>query len=208
MSVIGIGARSQKTVQSLVDMRRQLDELQRQLGSGKKSTTYAGLGIDRGLTVGLRSQLAGLKSYDQTMTMLGVRLTVADNVLTRMTEIRADAKSTLQQSAEINASTQQSAAQESARAQLDELLELLNTRAGERYLFSGRDVDQVAAESSTHVLNGDGARAGLMQVISERASGRSRHRQPGPPGCDRGDRDGNARGGCGRFRRSASSSIR
>ena len=169
MSVVGIGARSQKTVQSLVDMRRQLDELQRQLGSGKKSTTYAGLGIDRGLTISLRSQLAGLKSYDQTMTMLGVRLTVADNVLTRMTEIRADAKSTLAQSAEINASTQQSAAQESARAQLDELLELLNTRAGERYLFSGRDVDQVAAESSTHVLNGDGARAGLMQVISERA---------------------------------------
>ena len=87
MSVGGIGARSQKTVQSLVDMRRQLDELQRQLGSGKKSTTYAGLGIDRGLTINLRSQLAGLKSYDQTMTMLGVRLTVADNVLTRMTEI-------------------------------------------------------------------------------------------------------------------------
>jgi flagellin-like hook-associated protein FlgL len=169
MGVGGIGARSQNTVQALVDMRRQLDELQRQLGSGKKSTTYAGLGLDRGLTVNLRSELASLKSYDQTITMLDVRLSVAQNVLSRMTTIRGDAKSSLAQSAEIKSNTGQSAAQESARAQLDELLELLNTKAGERYLFSGRNVDQAAAESSTAVLNGDGARAGLTQIISERA---------------------------------------
>ncbi|MBA3931216.1 MAG: flagellar biosynthesis protein FlgL, partial [Xanthomonas sp.] len=120
-------------------MRRQLDELQRQLGSGKKATTYAGLGVDRGLSVNLRSTLARLTSYDQTITMLDVRLSVSQNVLSRMTTIRADAKSSLAQSAEIKASTGQSAAQESARAQLDELLQLLNAQAGERYLFSGRN---------------------------------------------------------------------
>ena len=36
----------------LIDMRNQLDDLQRQLGTGKKSDSYAGLGLDRGLTVG------------------------------------------------------------------------------------------------------------------------------------------------------------
>ena len=41
-------------------MRSQLDDLQRQLGTGKKSDTYAGLGLDRGLTVGLRSQLSAI----------------------------------------------------------------------------------------------------------------------------------------------------
>lgn len=168
MGVGGIGARSQSTVQSLVDMRRQLDELQRQLGSGKKATTYAELGVDRGLSVNLRSTLASLTGYDQTITMLDVRLSVSQNVLSRMTTIRADAKSSLAQSAEIKASTGQSAAQESARAQLDELLQLLNSQAGERYLFSGRNVDRPAAESSAKVLDGDGARAGLKQIIAER----------------------------------------
>ena len=59
MTISGIGSRSALGVQTLVDMRRQLDELQRQLATGKKSETYAGLGLDRGLAVGLRSRLSG-----------------------------------------------------------------------------------------------------------------------------------------------------
>ena len=59
MNVTGVGVRSSLVVQSLGDMRTQLDDLQRQLGTGKKSTTYAGLGIDRGLAVGLRGQALG-----------------------------------------------------------------------------------------------------------------------------------------------------
>ena len=51
MTITGISSRSALSMQSIVDMRRQLDDLQRQLGTGKKSDTYAGLGLDRGLTV-------------------------------------------------------------------------------------------------------------------------------------------------------------
>ena len=54
-------------------MRTQLGDLQRQLGTGKKSTTYAGLGIDRGLAVGLRSRLSAMASYGETVTQVGVR---------------------------------------------------------------------------------------------------------------------------------------
>jgi flagellar hook-associated protein 1 len=39
---------------------RVMAELQRQLGSGMKSTTYAGIGLDRGLAVGLRTQLSAI----------------------------------------------------------------------------------------------------------------------------------------------------
>ena len=60
MNVTGVGVRSSLVVQSLGDMRTQLGDLQRQLGTGKKSTTYAGLGIDRGLAVGLRSRLSAI----------------------------------------------------------------------------------------------------------------------------------------------------
>ena len=53
-------------------------------------------------------------------------------------------------------------------AQLDHVLAALNTPAGDRYLFSGRAGDKPATETLDHILNGDGARAGLKQMIAER----------------------------------------
>ena len=71
-------------MQSLVDMRQQLDDLQRQLGTGKKSDTYAGLGLDRGFAVGLRAQLSALAGYDDTITNVDVRLNLAQTALGRI----------------------------------------------------------------------------------------------------------------------------
>ena len=48
------------------------------------------------------------------------------------------------------------------------MLGLLNTQVGDRYLFSGRAADQPAVETFDHIMNGDGARAGLKQIIAER----------------------------------------
>src|SRR2546421_9994824 len=81
MSISGVGSSASLLVQSLADMRARLDELQRQLGSGKKADTYAGLGLDRGLTVGLRSQLSALTAYGDTIANVGVRLDLAQSVI-------------------------------------------------------------------------------------------------------------------------------
>src|SRR5262249_5009362 len=59
-------------------------------------------------------------------------------------------------------------AQQTAQSSLDELIGLLNSQAGSRYLFSGRATDQPAVETLDHILNGDGAKAGLKQLIAER----------------------------------------
>jgi flagellar hook-associated protein 3 FlgL len=48
------------------------------------------------------------------------------------------------------------------------LLALLNAQAGDRYLFSGRATNTPAVETLDHIMNGDGARAGLKQLIFER----------------------------------------
>ena len=45
---------------------------------------------------------------------------------------------------------------------------MLNTSADGRYLFSGRAVDQAPVETADHILNGDGLKAGLKQIIDER----------------------------------------
>src|SRR4029077_7217530 len=74
MSVTGVGVTSSLIVQSLGDMRSQLADLQRQLGTGKRSTTYAGLGLDRGLAVSLNAKLAAINGYADTVTQVGVRI--------------------------------------------------------------------------------------------------------------------------------------
>ena len=62
MTISSVGGKPSAAIQSLVDLRSTLDDLQRQLSTGKKSTTYAGLGVERGMTVGLRAQLSAIGS--------------------------------------------------------------------------------------------------------------------------------------------------
>jgi flagellin-like hook-associated protein FlgL len=167
MNVTGVGVTSSLVVQSLGDMRSQLADLQRQLGTGQKSTTYAGLGIERGLSVGLQAQLSAMTGYADTTSMIGVRISLQQTALSRMDALSSSVKASTLAQFNIDASGQ-TADQRNARSQLDEFLNLLNTPAGDRYLFSGRAGDKPAAETLDHILNGDGARAGLKQLIAER----------------------------------------
>ena len=98
MTVSGIGGSSSLSLQAIAQMRSQLDDLQRQLGSGKKSETYAGLGLDRGLTVGLRSHLSAISGYQDTITQAGVRLSLMQTALTQFTSLSQQAKVAILQS--------------------------------------------------------------------------------------------------------------
>lgn len=168
MSVNGVGSRSFLTVQRLVDMRRQLDELQRQLGTGQRAETYAGLGIERGLTVGLRTHLSLTAGFTDTINNVGVRLALAQTVLSRMSEVSHDVKAaTVQSPFDVDAGGQ-TISQKLALGGLGEVLALLNTQAGDRYLFSGLSAEKSAVESLDHILDGEGTRAGFRQVMAER----------------------------------------
>src|SRR5262245_10418312 len=182
MSVNGVGTTSGLMVQAVVDMRARLADLQRQLGSGEKSTTYAGIGLDRGLTVGLRSQLSAIGSFRDTITMIETRIQVAQTALTRMDEISNDVKHASMLAPFDLDNTGQTPGQKNARLELHELLGLLNSQAGDRYLFSGRAGDQPPVETMEHILDGDGLRAGFKQVLAER-----RQADLGPDGLGRLD---------------------
>jgi flagellin-like hook-associated protein FlgL len=167
MTISGIGTRSALTVQALVQMRAQLDDLQRQLGTSKKSDTYAGMGLERGLAVGLRSRLSAIEGYTSAIKNLDVRLTIAQSSLGRIADLTRTVKTAAFQSTEIetNGAT---VAQATAYASLDEMLGLLNTQVGDRYIYSGRAVDQPAVATTQQILEGDGARAGFKQIVAER----------------------------------------
>jgi len=168
MSVSSIGAQSQLAIQQLVQMRTQFDDLQRQLSTGQKSATYAGLGLDRGITVSLNAQMSAIGGFNDTIDNVMTRINLMNTALTNMTGISSTVKSAMVQANGVSAGSGASIAQQTAQSSLDQLLGLLNTQAGDRYLFSGRATDQRAVETLDHILNGDGARAGLRQLIAER----------------------------------------
>jgi flagellin-like hook-associated protein FlgL len=168
MSVPVVGGQSSLAIQQLVNMRAQYDDLQRQLSTGQKSANYAGLGLNRGITVSLNAQLSAINSYNDTISNVTNRIDLMNVALTRMTAIGSTVKSAIAlDNATVNGSGA-SAAQQTAQISLDELLGLLNTQSADRYLFSGRATDQPAVGTLDQILNGSGAKAGLKQLIDER----------------------------------------
>ena len=168
MTISLIGGKPATAIQSLVNLRNTLDDLQRQLSTGKKSTTYAGLGLDRGVTVGLNAQLSAMSGFDSTVDNVNTRINVAQTALGRISDIGASLKASINQGSYGTTTDAINVAQTAAQSTLDETLNLLNTRAGDRYLFSGNATDQPSVESYDHIINGNGAQAGLKQLISER----------------------------------------
>src|SRR5690242_21791385 len=97
MSISSIGAQSALIMQQLTQMRAQFDDLQRQLGTGQKSATYAGLGIDRGVTVSLNSQLSAIGGFDNTIQNVMARVNLMNTALGSMIDITSTVKSAMVQ---------------------------------------------------------------------------------------------------------------
>jgi flagellin-like hook-associated protein FlgL len=156
-------------VQAQTALQTQLDTLSRQLGTGQKAAVYSELGSQAGLTVGLDSQLAAIKGFGNTNTTITTTLGIEEATLSQIGDIANTVQSTASQPAAftLNASGQ-TALQTNAAGQLDEVLDLFNTQVGDNYIFSGSAPNQPAVDSTAHILNGNGAAAGLKQVISER----------------------------------------
>src|SRR3954469_4967978 len=98
MAISGISSRSAMSMQSMVDMRRQLDDLQRQLGTGRRSDTYAGFGLNRGLTVTLNNQLAAIAGFGSSIEQVGVRLSLAQTALGQIGDLAHQVKTAAMQS--------------------------------------------------------------------------------------------------------------
>lgn len=168
MAISGIGMRSSFIGDALLGVRDQLSEMQRQLGTGKKSETYAGLGTDRSFSIGLRTQLSNLASYKDTIANVNTRLNVGNSVLERLIDIGATIKTSASGSSTQLENSGQTMSQVRARDSLAEMLQLLNIQSGDRYLFSGRATDTQAVADIGDIMDGSGAKAGLKQVIDER----------------------------------------
>ena len=168
MSIDGVSGKTSFIGTQILNIKSQLADLQTQLGSGKVSTTYAGQGVDRGFALGLRGQISNIDAYADTATNVNTRLNVANLALQGLADIGTSVKNAATTSTIVLNNNGQTSGQITAQAAFGNELALLNTQSGDRYLFSGRATDTAATASSDDILNGNGLKAGLTQLINER----------------------------------------
>ena len=63
MTVSGVGIKTSILASRILDLQSQFDSLQTQLATGKKSNTYAGMGVNRGFAVALRAQVSSIDAF-------------------------------------------------------------------------------------------------------------------------------------------------
>ena len=169
MSITGPGSITAANIQAVNNMTKQLDTLTAELGSGQAAQTYSGLGSQAGLALSLNQQLAAITAYGNTATTVGTTLTVGQSVLSQLDGSRNSVIQAVgQQGTFALNGNGQTTTQAAAVSQLGEILSLLNTQVGNNYIFSGSATTTPSVASSDEILNGNGAQAGLVQVINER----------------------------------------
>src|SRR3981081_1795155 len=168
MAINGVGFGSSLIGQSILDLKNQLDVLQTELASGKKSTVYSGMGVNEGFAIFARAQLSNLSAFTGTITNVNTTIATASTALQSFSQIVTQVKSAANGgSATVNGSGQ-TTGQQTAVLQLRTMLEVLNTQAGDRFVFSGSAIDTPSVATADDILNGTGTKAGLKQLIAER----------------------------------------
>jgi flagellar hook-associated protein 3 FlgL len=169
MAINSIGFNNSLFGQAVQSLNNQLTNLSTQLATGEKSTTYSGMGSGEGFAIAARSQLSNISAFTTTITNVNTSINAANTALQSLssiaTTVQSDAASTPQN---IN-STGQTIGQQNALTELSSMVGILNTQAGDRFLFSGSAINTPAVADATSILNGSGTQAGLKQVIAERA---------------------------------------
>lgn len=169
MSITGPGSITAANIAAQTNMFNQLDKLSTELSTGQAAQTYSDLGSQSGLALSLSAQLAALGGYSNTATTVGTTLSIAQSALTGISGSAAAVQQSLEQPEAFSlGSNGQTATQASAASELDQIVSLLNTQVGNNYIFSGSGVNQPSVADANTILNGNGAQAGLTQLIAAR----------------------------------------
>src|SRR3981081_3386270 len=87
MAINSIGYGSTVLGQSVQNINQQLATLSSQLSTGKKATTYAGMGVNEGFAVAARAQLSNISAFTDPMTQINTTIGVANTALQALADI-------------------------------------------------------------------------------------------------------------------------
>ncbi len=152
-----------------VQMRTQLEDLQRQMATGRKADSFADLGTSRRISLDSRAKIGALTGWTKAIEQGDLRISVMTRTLEGFAKEALDGKSEARPGAYVASANGEVPGQILARNRLAQTIDMLNAEVDGRYLFSGRTHDVKPVERMETILNGDGAgRAGVRQLIDER----------------------------------------
>ena len=169
MSINSVGFGGTLFGQAVQNLNTQLTNLSTQLATGEKSTTYAGMGTSEGFAIAARSQLSQISAFTDTITNVNTTINAANTALQSLSDITGQVQSDAASTPQALNSTGQTIAQQNAQTELSSIVGILNTQAGNNFIFSGSAINTPPVASVDTIMNGTGTQAGLKQVISERA---------------------------------------
>src|SRR5450631_2396018 len=126
------------------------------------------MGVNEGFAIAARAQLANISAFTDTMTNINTNIGVANDALQSLVNIGSIAQNSANSSSQALNSAGQTIAQQTAGSQLASMLGILNTQAGNNYLFSGNAINTPPVASYNNIISGTTTQAGLTQVINER----------------------------------------
>lgn len=160
--------RNQGQATVLRDLRMQLNDLQRQLASGKKAETYGGLGEMRVSSLTFRNQTGIAENFKSVTELTDIRLQVMDRRTNELRQITETARSVMLRTRGTGGFPEITSAKQQVQASFEQMITSLNAQHEGLYLFSGRSRDVRPVVDANTLMNGDGTNAGLKTVISER----------------------------------------
>src|SRR3978361_1780515 len=87
MAINNVGIGASVLGPSVLALKNQLGSLQEQMASGKKASTYAGMGVNEGFAVAARARLSNISAFADTMTKVTTNINVANTALQSLSDI-------------------------------------------------------------------------------------------------------------------------
>lgn len=160
--------RSQRHASTLHSLRGDLQDLQRQLASGRKSETYGGLGDLRVSSLTFRNQTGTTEGFQSVVDLTKIRLNIMTQSTGELRKVTETARSTMLRVRGTGGYPEITGAKQQVQASFEQMITSLNAQHEGLYLFSGRARDVKPVVDANTLMNGDGTNAGLRQVIDER----------------------------------------
>lgn len=142
---------------------------QLKLSTGFESDYYSGLDSRRVESLSVRSKMNQRQGYLDTLSVTSSRLSVTDNILARMSELRSTTRNEMFEANTQTVDGGKMIEQISAENRLQEMFEHFNRKVGNRYIFGGAETNKPPTRGFDIVMNGDprSGAAGFKDVMAE-----------------------------------------
>ncbi len=157
-----------RNTQQILALKDQLNTLTTQLGTGRASETYAGLGAGRSTSLSARATLSALSGYDAAITAAQTRTNLVATSLSQVIDLGNGLSSNLRNGL-VRESNGTVSSTTLARNSLAAVFDALNQSTGGTYVFGGRNGETAPVVGYDLALNGNPALSldGLKTLVAQ-----------------------------------------